>query len=183
MILWIVIAILVIVAFWVVVVFNGLVRRRNQVKNAFSDIDVQTKRRYDLVPNLVETVKGYRDFEASVLENVTKARTAAMAPQPNMNNRAQSEDMLTGALKSLFAVAENYPELKASENFKQLQEQLSQIENDIQSARRYYNAAVREYNSSMQVFPSNVIAGTLGFDQSEFFGAEAAEREPVKVSF
>ncbi|MEK7187529.1 MAG: LemA family protein [Patescibacteria group bacterium] len=184
MILWIVLGIIVVLAVWVIVVFNALVRNRMRVKDAWSDIDVQLKRRYDLVPNLVETVKGYKEYEASVLENVTKARVAAMSLEPaGPKDRAKAEDMFTGALKTLFAVSENYPQLKASENFKQLQDQLSLIENDIQSARRYYNATVREMNIAIKVFPTSVVAGALGFDEEEFFGVEEGEREPVKVSF
>jgi LemA protein len=159
-----------------------LVRKRNRVKNAWSDIEVQLKRRYDLIPNLVETVKAYKDYEASVLEKVTLARANAMN-QNQVALKAQAEDSLSSALKSLFAVAENYPQLKASENFRKLQEDLSSLENDIQSARRYYNAAVRELNNSIEVFPSNIIAKVFGFTQAEFFGAQENEKEAVKVSF
>jgi LemA protein len=184
MILWIIIAIAVVLLFWVVGVFNSLIQKRNTAKNAFSDIDVQLKRRYDLIPNLVETVKGYKDYEASVLENVTKARTSAMSAQEGGTaGRAQAENMLSSALKNLFAVAENYPQLRASENFQKLQSELSSLENDIQSARRYYNAAVRELNNAIQVFPANMVAGIFGFKQSEFFGADEAEKANVKVSF
>jgi len=180
--LWILIVIVVILLIWIVAVFNSLVRKRNRVKNAWSDIEVQLKRRYDLVPNLVETVKGYKEYEASVLENVTKARTSAMS-QSSVASRAQAEDMLSAALKSLFAVAENYPQLKASENFQKLQDQLSSLENDIQSARRYYNAAVRELNNAIQVFPASIVARIFGFKQAEFFGVDESEKEAVKVSF
>jgi LemA protein len=180
--LWILIVIVVILLIWIVAVFNSLVRKRNRVKNAWSDIEVQLKRRYDLVPNLVETVKGYKEYEASVLENVTKARTSAMS-QTSVAGRAQAEDMLSAALKSLFAVAENYPQLKASENFQKLQDQLSSLENDIQSARRYYNAAVRELNNAIQVFPASIVARIFGFKQAEFFGVDESEKEAVKVSF
>jgi len=169
---------------WIVLIFNKLVSYRNRTKNALSDIDVQLKRRYDLVPNLVETVKGYKAHESSVLEEVTKARSNAMSVGSNgIAARAMAETALSGALKSLFAVAEGYPDLKASENFKQLQEQLATLENDIQSARRYYNATVREMNNAVQVFPSNVIAPLLGFKTGEFFGAEEKEKENVAVSF
>jgi len=167
---------------WVIVVFNSLIIKRNRVKNAWSDIDVQLKRRYDLIPNLVETVKGYKGYEESVLENVTKARTSAMN-QSNIADKAQAENVLSGALKSLFAVAENYPQLRASENFQKFQDQLSSLENDIQSARRYYNAAVRELNNAVQVFPANIVAKVFGFKQSEFFGADESEKAAVKVSF
>jgi len=180
---WIAIGVGAVLLIWIVAVFNSLVRKRNRVKNAWSDIDVQLKRRYDLVPNLVETVKGYKGYEASVLENVTKARTSAMNQGGGVAGRAQAENMLSGALKSLFAVAENYPQLRASENFQKLQDQLSSLENDIQSARRYYNAAARELNNAVQVFPASVIAGVFGFKQSEFFGTDERERSAVGVSF
>ncbi|MEI8174960.1 MAG: LemA family protein [bacterium] len=181
---WIIIAVVIVILLYIIAVFNSLVGKRNRVKNAWSDIDVQLKRRYDLVPNLVETVKGYKGYEASVLENVTKARTSAMNTQSSgVAGRAQAENMLSGALKSLFAVAENYPQLKASENFQKLQDQLSSLENDIQSARRYYNAAVRELNNAVQVFPASIIAGTFGFKQNDFFGADESEKGAVKVSF
>lgn len=169
---------------WIVSVFNSLVGKRNRIKNAWSDIDVQLKRRYDLVPNLVETMKGYKGYEVSVLENVTKARTSAMNTQSgSAAGRAQAENMLSGALKNLFAVAENYPQLRASEIFQKLQDQLSLIENDIQSARRYYNATVRELNNAVQVFPASIIAGIFNFKQSEFFGADEGEKSSIKVSF
>ncbi len=182
--LWIVIGIGAALLIWAVAVFNSLIVKRNRVKNAWSDIDVQLKRRYDLIPNLVETVKGYKEYEASVLENVTKARVSAMNLQSGgAAGRAQVENMLSNALKSLFAVAENYPQLKASENFQKLQDQLSSVENDIQSARRYYNATVRELNNAVQVFPANIVAPMLGFKQSEFFCADESERGAVRVSF
>lgn len=179
---WIIIGVGAVLLVWVVAVFNALIKKRNRVKNAWSDIDVQLKRRYDLVPNLVEVVKSYRDYEASVLENITKARISAMN-QGTLANKAQAEDALSGALKSLFAVAENYPQLRASENFQKLQDQLSSLENDIQSARRYYNAATRELNNTIQVFPASLIAGVFGFKQAEFFGADKNEQDVVKVSF
>ena len=181
----VILAIIAILIIWVIVLYNGLVRERNVVGNAFSDINVQLKKRYDLIPNLVETVKGYKNHEASVLEAVTQARSNAMNAQTNMNipNRVNAENALTGALKSLFAVAESYPDLKASANFQNLQENLTAIENDIQSARRYYNAAVREYNTAIQVFPSNLVANTFHFTPSEFFGIDANETANVNVSF
>lgn len=182
---WIYIALAAIIVVWIIAVFNNLIRKRNRVKNAWSDVDVQLKRRYDLVPNLVETVRGYKDYESSVLEKVTSARASAINAQGsgNIAGMVQAENMLSGALKSLFAVAENYPQLKASENFQKLQDELSSLEEDIQSARRYYNAAVRELNNSTQVFPASIVAGVFGFKQSEFFGAEESERGAVKVSF
>lgn len=173
-----------IVIVWMIAVFNSLVMKRNRVKNAWSDIEVQLKRRYDLVPNLVETVRGYKEYEASLLEHVTNARASAMGKESGaMAERARAEDMLSGALKHLFAVAENYPQLKASESFQKLQDQLSLLENDIQSARRYYNAASRELNNAVQVFPASIIARLFGFRQSEFFGAAEGERGGVSVSF
>ena len=180
----IIIVVIVIIFGWIMSLYNGLVAKRNIITNAFSDIDVQLKRRYDLIPNLVETVKGYSGYEQSVLENITAARTAAMStPISNVAAKAQSENVLSGALKNLFAVSENYPQLRASENFQQLQSELSAIENDIQSARRYFNAATREYNTGLQSFPANMVAGSFGFTTSESFGAAESERENVKVSF
>lgn len=169
---------------WVILTFNTFVRHGNRVKNALSDVDVQLKRRYDLVPNLVEVVKGHQQHEGSVLEEVTKARTAAIAVERGgIAERAVAETALSGALKSFFAVAENYPDLKASENFKQLQMQLVTLEDDIQSARRYYNASVREYNTAMQVFPASLVASVLSYKPAEFFGADDKEKAPVAVTF
>ncbi len=181
---WIVAGVVVIILIWVVAVFNSLIVKKNRVKNAWADVDVQLKRRYDLVPNLVETVKGYKNYEASVLETVTQTRTSAINAQAGgVAARAQAENAFSGALKSLFAVAENYPDLKASENFQKLQDELTSLEDDIQSARRYYNAAAREMNNAVQVFPADIVAGIFSFKQSEFFGAEESETQPVKVSF
>lgn len=181
-IFWIIIAIIVLILLWLIVVFNGLVTLRNRVKEAWSDIEVQLKRRYDLIPNLVETVKGYAKHERQLFENVTKARTSALqAKAPHQ--KAVAENMITEALKTIFAVAENYPDLKASENFKSLQEELADTENKIQAARRFYNTNVRDFNTRREVFPNNLIAKSLGFEQQELFEAEAAEKEPVKVDF
>ena len=167
-----------------ILIYNKLVRLRTTVKSSWSDIDVHLKKRYDLVPNLVETVKGYAAHEKSVLENVTMARSAAMkASTPS--DRAKAENMFTETLKSLFAVAEAYPQLRANENFMQLQQQLKEVEDNIEYARRYYNAVVRDYNIMTETFPSNIIAGQFRFEKSQFFELEeaAAERKPVKVSF
>lgn len=167
-----------------IAIYNRLVRLRTTVKNAWSDIDVQLKKRYDLVPNLVETVKGYAAHEKSTFEKVTEARSFAMrATTPA--DKAKAENMFTETLKSLFAVAEAYPELKANTNFLQLQSQLQDLENSIESARRYYNAVVREYNIMTESFPSNIIASWFRFLKEEFFELEeaAVERKPVKVSF
>jgi len=154
------------------------------VKNAWSDIFVQLKKRYDLVPNLVETVKGYASHEKSLFENVTKARAEAInASSPS--DKAKAENLLTESLKSLFAVAEAYPELKANVNFTQLQSQLKELEDNIENARRYYNAVVRDYNITIESFPSNIVAALFAFKQSDFFSLEAPseEKQPVKVKF
>ena len=167
---------------WLVLSFNGLVRRRNRAKEAWADIDVQLKRRYDLIPNLVESVKGYMAHESGVFEKVTEARTRAMGATGSA--KAGAEDMLSGALKSLFAVAENYPQLKANENFLNLQNELTDTEDKIQAARRFYNGNVRDLNTAIQTFPTNLIAGVFGFTAMEFFGnLSEAERESVKVKF
>lgn len=174
--------VLVVLVLWLVFAYNSLVRLRNRSKEAWSDIDVQLKRRYDLIPNLVEAVKGYMAHERGVFEKVTEARTRAMGAAPS--DKAGAENMLSGALKSLFAVAENYPQLKASENFKQLQDELSDTENKIQAARRFYNTNVRDLNTKIETFPTNLMANMFGFKPMEFFGGlEEAEKEAVKVSF
>jgi len=179
----IVLIILGVVILWLVFVFNGLVIRKNRVAEAWSDIEVQLKRRYDLIPNLIETVKGYAAHEKTVLENVTQARTLAMgATDPKA--KLQANEMLSNTLKSLFAVAENYPQLKANENFLQLQNELVDTEDKIQAARRFYNANVRDYNIAIQVFPANLIASAFGFKAKELFEVEnLEEKEAVKVKF
>ncbi len=180
----VVLGILLLVVVFGVAIYNKLVKLKNTVKSSWSDIDVQLKKRYDLVPNLVETVKGYASHEKSVFENVTKARSMAMKAS-NPAEKAKAENMLTETLKSLFAVAEAYPDLKANVNFLQLQSQLKELEDNIEYARRYYNAVVRDFNILIESFPSNIIAGSFGFKQEEFFELEApdVERKPVKVSF
>ena len=181
--LWIIIGVLAVIIFWLIAVYNGLIRFRNRTDEAWSDIDVQLKRRYDLIPNLVNAVKGYAQHERELFENVTKARTAAMGAQAP-GEKAEAENMLSGALKSLFAVAENYPDLKANENFLELQRELSDTENKIQAARRFYNGNVRDFNTKIQVFPNNMIAGFLNFKEYDFFELEEeAAKEPVKVEF
>lgn len=171
-----------IAAAWVVAVYNGLIKLKNRVDEAWSDIDVQLKRRYDLIPNLVNTVKGYATHEKELFENVTKARTEAMgAGSPAEKEKA--ENMLSGTLKSLFAVSENYPDLKANQNFLELQKELSDTENKIQASRRFYNGNVRDFNTKIEIFPNNVIAGQLNFAKREFFEAEETEKENVKVEF
>jgi LemA protein len=181
--LWVILVVAALIIFWLIGVYNALIRLKNRVNEAWSDIDVQLKRRYDLIPNLVETVKGYATHERELFENVTKARTQAMqAGTPQEKGKA--ENILTGTLKTLFAVAENYPQLKASENFAKLQDELSDTENKIQAARRFYNGNVRDFNIKIQVFPNNIIAGMLNFKNREFFEiGEEKERESVKVEF
>ncbi len=184
MVMYILIGVVVVFVLWVRGAFNGLVRLRQRAREAWSDIDVQLKRRHDLIPNLVETVKGYAAHEREAFENVTKARAAAIAGG-SAEERAQKENVLSGALKSLFAVAEAYPELKANTNFLQLQGELSDTENKVQAARRFYNGNVMELNTRIESFPSNLIAGTFGFSKEQFFdlGGTPQEREPVAVKF
>jgi len=174
--------ILIAVALLVFIMYNQLVRLKVQAESAWSDIDVQLKRRYDLIPNLVETVKGYASHERGTLESVVAARAKAMSAQ-GPAERAQAENALTGTLKSLFALAEAYPQLRAAENFGQLQGQLGSIEDAIQNSRRYYNAVVRDLNTKILQFPSNLIARTFAFREREFFEMDAAERSVPKVSF
>jgi len=175
--------VIVVAVLWLIGVYNGLIKLKNRTDEAASDIDVQLKRRHDLIPNLIETVKGYAKHESATFQKVTEARNAALGAQ-TMAEKGQAENMLSGALKSLFAVAESYPELKASENFAKLQDELSDTENKIQASRRFYNGNVRDFNIKIQVFPSNLVAGMLGFKKYDFFEvAEAAERENVEVKF
>ena len=171
------------VLFWVVVVYNGLVVLKNRVKNAWAQIDVQLKRRCDLIPNLIETVKGYAAHESATLENVVKARQQAINVGDNVKNRAEAENALSGTLKSLFAVAENYPDLKANQNFMQLQEELTSTENKISFARQFYNDAVMAYNNKKEMFPTNIIAGVFNFENRDFFEIAEAEKAVPKVSF
>lgn len=181
-ILWIVIAVAAAIVLWLIFIFNRLITLRNRTQEAFSDIDVQLKRRHDLIPNLVETVKGYATHERELFERVTSARANAMNAQ-SVADKSRAENMLSETLKSMFAVAENYPDLKASQNFLQLQDELSDTENKIQAARRFYNGNVRDFNIQVEVFPNNIIVGMLGFKKFEFFEAGEAERENVRVSF
>ena len=180
--IYVILAIIIVVVLWLILVFNGLIRLKNRTQEALSDIDVQLKRRHDLIPNLIETVKGYAQHEKEVFEKVTTARTAAINAQ-GAAAKGQAEDVLSQALKSVFAVAENYPDLKASQNFLQLQQELSDTENKIQAARRFYNGNARDFNIKIEVFPNNLVAGMLGFKKFDFFQAEAAERENVQVKF
>src|SRR3989344_2694290 len=176
-------AVLAAVVLWFIFIYNGLVRLRFRVKEALSDIDVQLKRRFDLVPNLVETVKGYMQHEKSVLENVTRARTA-VAGGGNPLEREKAENQLSNTLKTLFAVSENYPDLKANANFLELQRELSDTENKIQAARRFYNMMVMSLNTKVQSFPVNLVAQPFGFHEEKFFALESeSEKQPVKVNF
>ncbi len=182
---------LVVVALFAVFVFNNLVTLRNRAKEAWADIEVQLKRRYDLIPNLVNTVKGYATHESSAFENVTKARSAAMGVSAqigagdNLAQKAATENMLSSALKSIIAISEAYPELKANTNFLSLQNELSDTENKIQSARRFYNANVRDLNTKIESFPSNILAKFFGFSKMEFFDLadNDAAQNPVEVKF
>src|ERR1700728_2283539 len=175
-------AVIVLLGIFLAVMYNSLVQLRVRSESAWSDIDVQLKRRHDLIPNLVETVKGYATHEKSTFEDIAKFRSMAMqATGPA--DKAVAENQLTGALKSLFAVAENYPELKASEEFTQLQSSLSQTEDTIQNARRYYNAVVRDLNTKIQSFPTNILAGMFNFKPRQFFETTETDREPVQVKF
>ncbi len=177
------VVVVVAIGLWVMGAYNSLVRLRVQADTSWSDIDVQLKRRYDLIPNVVETVKGYAGHEKSTLESVVNARAKAMNAQ-GPAEKGQAENMLTGTLKSLFALAENYPQLRAVESFNQLQVTLSEIEDAIQNARRYYNAVVRDLNTRIMQFPTNIVAGMFNFDQREFFELEASEeREAPRVNF
>jgi LemA protein len=174
---------IVLVVMWLVGIYNGLVRLRNQVKDAWAQIDVQLKRRFDLIPNLVETVKGYMVHERETLESVTQARAAA-AGAKTIGERAEAESGLTAALGRLFAVAEAYPDLKANQNFLALQEELTSTENKISFARQFYNDTVMNFNNKIQMFPSNIVAGMFSFRESEFFELkDEAQREAPKVTF
>lgn len=181
--LYIIPGVIVLVALWLVFAYNGLVRLRQQALEASSDIDVQLKRRFDLIPNLMETVKGYMAHERETLERVTQARTNFMAAK-TPKEQFEADNMLSNTLKTLFAVSENYPDLKANANFLELQRELADTENKIQAARRFYNANVRDLNTRVLQFPTNIIASAFGFGKMEFFEAEAeGEREPVRVKF
>lgn len=181
--LYIILGILAVLVGWAIATYNGFIKLINRAQEAWADIDVQLKRRYDLIPNLVETVKGYAKHESKTFESVTKARTAAMGAQ-SVGEHAEAENMLSGALKSLFAVAESYPDLKANENFLELQRELSDTENKIQAARRFYNTNVRDLNIMLQSFPANLIGNIFSFKEREFFELEEeAAKEPVAVTF
>lgn len=182
--LWIILGIVVVLALFLWATYNALVTLKIRVDEAWSDITVQLKRRFDLIPNLVESVKGYAKHESGVFEKVTEARANALNAQ-GVKETAQAENMLEGALKSLFAVAEAYPDLKASQNFSELQQELVDTEDKIQAARRFYNGGVRDLNTKIKIFPNNVFAGMLGFTEREFFEVEdmAQVEKPVDVKF
>lgn len=174
------------VGIYLLVTYNAFVTLKNRVKEAWSDIEVQMKRRYDLIPNLVEIVKGYATHEKSTLEAVIQARNMAMASQGSMEDKAKAENMLTGTLKSLFALSENYPNLKANENFLELQRELTDTENKIQASRRFYNSNVLAINTKLEMFPSNIVGRMFGFQKQEFFKLDENEqeaRQAVKISF
>lgn len=177
---WIILGIVLLVIILLWATYNSLVRLKIKTDEALSDITVQMKRRFDLIPNLINTVKGYAKHEKDTLENVTKARTAAMSvAKDDLNGQAKADNMLTSTLKSLFAVAENYPDLKANENFLQLQGELTDTEDKIQASRRFYNGNVRDFNTKLQVFPTNIIGNMLGFKVRDFFDVSENEKEAV----
>ncbi|MGH8924046.1 MAG: LemA family protein [Acidimicrobiia bacterium] len=179
---WIILGIVVLLVLWVFAAYNGLVTKRNRVDNSWGQIEVQTKRRYDLIPNLVETVKGYAAHEQQTFERVVQARNSAQAATTPAD-QAQAENLLTGALRQLFAVAEAYPELRASENFQGLQTELSETENKIAVARQIYNDSALTYNNAVQVAPGNIVAGVFNFGTREFFDAPEQATEPPRVEF
>lgn len=180
--LYILIAAVVLIVLWLLTTYNSLVTLRNRVREAWSQIDVQLKRRSSLIPNLVEAVKGYAKHEKGVLEEVTKARTALMSAK-NPHEAADADNMLTGALKSLFAVAENYPQLRASENFKELQDELSDTETKVAASRQFYNTNVLDLNNTIETFPTALVANTFGFTKEAFFKATEEEKADIKVQF
>ncbi len=179
---WILIAVAAVIVIYVIYVFNGLIRLKNRIENAWAQIDVQLKRRADLIPNLINTVKGYMKHERGVLTEVTKARTELMKAS-NIKEKGKANNMLTGALKSLFAVAESYPDLKASTNFKQLQDELVTTEDKVAYSRQYYNDEVRRFNTKTETFPSNMVAKIMGFKEKDYFEAQPSDRKAVKVEF
>ena len=182
-VIWIIVVVIAIILFGIIAIFNRLVGLKNRTDEAWSDIDVQLKRRYDLIPNLIETVKGYAKHEKELLEKVTQARTEAMKSK-GLVDKAKAENQITEALKSVFAVAENYPNLKANENFVELQKEITDTEDKIQASRRFYNANVRDLNIVIESFPSNVVAGVFGYKKKELFELEdVGERKNVEVKF
>lgn len=184
--LWIILAILFVLIVMIISMYNGLIRLKNRVDEAWSDIDVQLKRRYDLIPNLIETVKGYAGHERETLEKVIQARNSAMSMQnsSDIEGKLQAENTLSSTLKSIFALSEGYPDLKANQNFLELQKELSDTENKIQASRRFYNSNVKDFNTKIEVFPTNIIAKQLGFSSRKFFEIEeSSQRENIEVKF
>lgn len=181
-IVWFLLIIVVVIAGWLILTYNGLITLKNRTDEAWSDIDVQLKRRYDLIPNLVNTVKGYASHESGTFEKVIQARSAAMSAQ-GPHAKAEAENMLTNTLKSLFALQEAYPQLKANENFLKLQDEISDTENKVQASRRFYNGNVRDFNTKLQVFPTNMVGNMLGFKKYEFFQIDEADRAVPEVKF
>lgn len=179
---WVIIGLIVLIGLYAIGLYNAFVSLRQKVTEAWSDIDIQLKRRYDLIPNLVETVKGYASHESGVFEEVTKARSQAMQAT-GLEDKAQAENVLSGTLKSLFAISENYPDLKANENFLELQRELSDTENKIQASRRFYNSVVLSLNTKVESFPDTIIANMFGFTKKDYFEVAEEEKEVVKVSF
>ena len=182
----IILGVVIVLGGWLVVVYNGLIKLKNRVKEAWSDIDVQLKRRYDLIPNLIETVKGYAKHESETFEKVVEARSNAMSAQEggNAQEQAAAENMLSSTLKSIFALSEAYPDLKANQNFLELQRELADTEDKIQASRRFYNGNVRDFNIKIEVFPTNLIAGMLSFKKFDFFEVgDEKEKENIKVEF
>ena len=180
---WIILGIIVVVALFAIGIYNGLIGLKNKVDEAWADIETQLKRRYDLIPNIVEAVKGYAGHEKTTLENVIKARNVAMSAG-SFADKGQAENALSGTLKSLFALSENYPDLKANQSFLDLQQTLKDVEEHLQLSRRYYNATVRDFNIKVEIFPNNIFAGMLGFKKRDFFQTDSEEeRKNVKVSF
>ncbi|MFA6073194.1 MAG: LemA family protein [Candidatus Woesearchaeota archaeon] len=179
---WVIIGVVVLVVLIIMALYNGLIRLKNQIENAWAQIDVQLKRRNDLIPNLIETVKGYAKHEKSVFTEVTKARTEMMSAK-TLDQKAKASNMLSDTLKSLFAVAESYPTLKANENFLQLQEELSGTENKIAYSRQHYNDMVMRFNTKIELFPNNIFAGMLHFTRREMFKVEESEKKNIKVQF
>lgn len=181
-VIYILIAVVLVIALFVISVYNSLVKGRTLVDEAWSGIDIQLKKRYDLIPNLVETVKAYAKHESKTFEEIARLRSSAMK-EDNLEKKAELEGQLTQSIRSIMAVAENYPELKANENFSQLQTTLETIETELEGARRYYNGTVRDYNMTLVVFPSNIVAGLFGFKERAFFETEEESRQNVKVDF
>ncbi|PIR05530.1 hypothetical protein COV56_02330 [Candidatus Kuenenbacteria bacterium CG11_big_fil_rev_8_21_14_0_20_37_9] len=181
-VLYVILGILIIAILWLIAIYNGLIKLRNRADEAWSDIDVQLKRRYDLIPNLVETVKGYATHERELFEKVTRARASAMSAK-GIEEKGKAENMLSDTLKSLFAVVENYPDLKASDNFAKLQDELSDTENKIQASRRFYNGQVRDFNTKTEIFPNNMVASWIKFKKYEFFETGENEKENIEVKF